>query len=144
MKSNLVSVQYAREKLGIPVNGGTQKPLTPKEHKKAVENELEEGFSVRWRNRYPDLPFDREVEFLPPRKFRADFFWEKARVVVELQGGIHLGGKGGHTSGAGISRDCEKVYLSNCAGFVVFPLTPEMARDPETLDGIAGVVRKRS
>lgn len=82
------------------------------------------------------------MEFLPPRRFRADFWWGEARVCVECNGQIWQ--KGGHSSGVGLSRDYEKIFLSNCRGIVLFPLTPEMARDGETLDGIAELIRKRS
>ncbi len=110
----------------------------------APESALEREFAARWARHFPDLPFEREVVFLPPRKFRADFWFGTARVAVEINGGIwRESGKGAHTGGSALSRDYERTFIANCAGIVVFPLTDKMARDLETLTGIADLIRRR-
>tara|TARA_Y100000310_G_C20309679_1_gene635642 strand:+ start:221 stop:673 length:453 start_codon:yes stop_codon:yes gene_type:complete len=43
--------------------------------------------------------------------YRMDFYWPKNRLAVEVQGGIHLKGKSGHSSGKGIQRDIRKLQL---------------------------------
>lgn len=82
---------------------------------------------------------ESEVVFIPGRKFRADWLWRPPvaprRVVLEVDGGLFRGGKGGgsgmggHSSGLGILRDQEKSNLAQLAGYVYLRCTP---RDVQT------------
>lgn len=63
-----------------------------------------------------------EYVFAPPRKFRADYCWPEAKVIVERNGGIWK--KGGHSSGGGILRDYEKSNLAQLAGYKYLQFTP--------------------
>ena len=48
----------------------------------------------------------QEFEFVPGRKFRADFAWPAVRLVVECEGGVFS--KGRHGRGAGIHGDMQR------------------------------------
>lgn len=61
-------------------------------------------------------PFDsavREFRFHPTRKFRADFAWLDKKVIMEVDGGLHV--QGGHSRGAAreydMARDAEAMML---------------------------------
>lgn len=76
-----------------------------------------------------------EVRFHPTRKWRADYLWRAAKVILEIEGGFFRGGKGGgskvggHSSGVGIQRDIEKSNAAQLLGYRYFRCTP---RDVET------------
>lgn len=83
-----------------------------------------------------DLPLpEREVEFHPVRHWRADYLWRAPRVIVEVDGGLFRGGKGGgfavggHSSARGILRDMEKANAAQLHGYRVFRVTPQQATD---------------
>ena len=85
---------------------------------------LEWKFFVIWNNDIKDLPFHQELAIIPNRKFRYDFAWPDLKVVLELDGGIWSGG--GHTTGSGKTRDCEKDWLAFVNGWTVIRWTPNM------------------
>lgn len=62
-----------------------------------------------------------ELEVPGGRKFRFDYAWPE-RVALELQGGIHLAGKGGHVSPKGVKNDCDKINLAAAYDWRVFKL----------------------
>ena len=72
-----------------------------------------------------------EVTFHPSRRWRFDLAWTSERVAVEIQGGGWIAGKGGHTSGSGLARDCEKYSNAAAFGWRVLPVTPAMVRSGE-------------
>ncbi|CAB4242211.1 hypothetical protein UFOVP83_31 [uncultured Caudovirales phage] len=93
---------------------------------------LEETLAVQLRAL--KIPFEREVVGLVEgRRFRVDFLIHK-RLVVECQGGIWT--KGGHSSGAGISRDCEKFAELLCAGYPVIPCTMQQIKAGTVIEWI--------
>lgn len=73
---------------------------------------------------------ETEVVFAPPRKWRADYLFRDAKVIVEREGGIFRGGpgggqaKGGHSSAAGILRDMEKSNAAQALGYRYFRFQP--------------------
>lgn len=75
---------------------------------------------------------EREVQFLPGRKFRADFCWRERKVVAEVQGGTyqHMA----HSTGAGLHRDYEKLDLANLAGWRVFLFDRAMIDNGEAIE----------
>jgi hypothetical protein len=109
-----------------------------------MSSPLEDCFLDRWLNRYPHLRPEREVA-IPPwvdfhklhkrrgRPMRADFAWPAVKVAVELQGGTWSGRRQGHSTGAGIERDCRKACLAAAGGWALFPITTPMLRDQEAL-----------
>ena len=67
----------------------------------------------------PTIPLPaREYVFAPPRKWRADFCWLDAKIIVEVEGGIFSGGR--HTRGAGFLLDVDKYNSAVLLGFRVF------------------------
>lgn len=63
----------------------------------------------------------REFACIPGRKFRFDFAWPKHGLLLEVQGGTFS--TGAHSTGTGISRDCEKLNLAVIAGWRVMHVT---------------------
>lgn len=60
---------------------------------------------------------------IPQRRFRVDYLFREARLVVEKNGQIWK--KGGHSSGTGLLRDYEKNNLLTLAGYRVLTFTPQ-------------------
>lgn len=98
--------------------------------------------------RATDLPEPvTQWRFHPTRKWRLDFAWVPGqngyngtdKVAVEVQGGIWMH-KGGHTTGTGISRDCEKLTEASILGWRVVLVTPEMIEDGRALDAIQRIM----
>lgn len=69
--------------------------------------------------------FRRNARFIPGRRFEADFYFPKLRLVVEVDGGLWMP-RGGHTSGSGAKRDRERDILAYVSGRV---LTIRVASD---------------
>lgn len=65
-----------------------------------------------------------EVEFYfhPHRKFRADYCWVHARVILEVDGGVFIGG--GHNSGRGFIKDLEKLNAAAELQYLVLRVQP--------------------
>ena len=117
---------------------------TPRIHSSLVRgSKLERQFALRWTTERGARPMEREVQFAPGRKFRFDFADPQSRVAIELDGGLWRGAAGGHTSGAGATRDRLKDFLATISGWTVFRLTPEMAKDRATLEAIADFINRR-
>ena len=64
---------------------------------------------------------EREYRFLPPRRWRFDFAWPALMVALEVEGGVHSGGR--HTTGPGFTRDCEKYNEAALRGWTVIRVT---------------------
>lgn len=95
----------------------------------AAEDLLELHLKTEKKN----LFYEREFAAVPERKFRFDFLvtgktagpWIKQpQTLVEVQGGVWLKGKSGHSSGTGITRDCEKLSLAAVHGYRCIVVTP--------------------
>jgi hypothetical protein len=86
------------------------------------------------------LPYEREYVAIPGRKFRWDYYI-KPNLLIELQGGIWQ--MGGHSTGVGITRDCEKMNLAVLHGFRCLNFTTAMVMSGEALrfvEGVMGVI----
>jgi len=87
-----------------------------------LENAL--AMQIKWAKLpEPEREFCRAI---PGRKFRFDFAWPEFRLLVEVQGGTWI--NGGHSSGSGIARDCEKGNLATLAGWKVLHVTGDQIR----------------
>lgn len=93
------------------------------------------------------IDFRREVKAIPDRDFRFDFWCgntfitpelvtptPRPPVLVEVQGGIWK--KGAHSSGTGITRDCEKFALAAVHGYRLIPVTPAHIKSGQALTWI--------
>lgn len=76
----------------------------------------------------------------PPRRYRWDMCYREIKLLVEVQGGIWV--KGGHSTGAGITRDCEKNNLAVQNGWRVLYFTGDMVNSGEALRVIEKELKK--
>jgi very-short-patch-repair endonuclease len=72
--------------------------------------------------------FGKELPLIPEfqiagRKFRYDFCVAGTNVLIEVQGGVYARKRYGHSTGAGIERDCEKNRFAIVNGYVLFCYT---------------------
>ena len=103
---------------------GPKRIKAPKPPKTYKWSGPERRFAMFWNTDIKDLPFEREIRLIKGRDFRFDFVWIELKVALEIDGGIWT--VGGHTSGAGKSRDCEKDWLACLEGWQVIRWTPDM------------------
>ena len=85
------------------------------------------------------IQFEREFRPWTDRRYRFDFYIPKAQwfgegFLIEVQGGIWR--KGAHSSGSGITRDCEKFCLAAIDGYLVMPVTPDQIKSGKALQWI--------
>lgn len=73
----------------------------------------------------------REYKAIPSRRFRWDMAWPESRLLVEVQGAVWV--KGGHSTGGGINRDCEKSNLATLDGWRCLSFTKDMIKDGRAL-----------
>lgn len=73
----------------------------------------------------------REYQFAPNRRYRADWCWPESMVILEQNGGIWT--KGGHNTGRGLLRDYEKANLAQLLGYVYLQVTPDQIRSGAVL-----------
>ena len=64
---------------------------------------------------------EREAEIVPGRKWRSDFFWPDARLIVECEGGTYSGGR--HVRGKGFAEDAAKYNHLTLLGYRVIRVT---------------------
>jgi very-short-patch-repair endonuclease len=74
-----------------------------------VTSALEDTFAAQL-DAYGLTGYVREYQAIPGRKFRFDFAFVEARLLIEVQGGTFNGGA--HGRGVGIHRDYEKGNLA--------------------------------
>lgn len=72
-----------------------------------------------------------EFKAIPKRRFRWDLAYPESLILIEIQGGIWH--RGGHSTGTGITRDCEKLNLASLAGFHCFAFTSGHIADGSAL-----------
>lgn len=98
------------------------------------------------------IPFEREVVFAKPRRYRADFIvfgrptwdgeaWRPNRLLVEIEGGI--GGTSRHSSYTGFTNDCKKYNLAAELGFTVLRFTSRMVNEGEAIEQIRRILSKK-
>lgn len=99
-------------------------------------------FLLDWKARYPELPVPvRDFKFHPTRKWRADFAWEKVKVICELHGG---GARGRHATVKGHAADCEKINEAQKLGYMVLQYTVTRLRNMgSVVDEVASAVKNR-
>lgn len=83
-------------------------------------------------------PPDREYPAIPGRRFRFDFAWPTEKLLVEVQGGTWI--KGGHSTGKGIGRDCEKECLALAEGWRVAHVDGDQVRSGKAVQWIEAIL----
>lgn len=74
----------------------------------------------------------REYRAIKGRKFRFDFAWLDARLLVEVNGGTYT--RGAHSTGQGIARDYEKIRLGQDCGWKVYPFDGKAIKSGEAVE----------
>lgn len=80
-----------------------------------------------------NLSFEKEVRFCQTRKWRTDFMFSCGgkRVAVEIEGGVHSGGR--HTRGKGFEKDIEKYNTYTTMGIELLRFTTaQIEKQPAT------------
>lgn len=84
----------------------------------------------------------REFRFHPARRWRADFAWPAAKLLLEVEGGTGFGqvwsprGRsvvGHHAHPKGYESDCEKYNAATLRGWRVLRVTAAMVHDGRAL-----------
>ena len=111
--------------LGWPIND-------MKNAVKKARNGYNTAVVLAWCKEF-DLPApDFEFQFHPDRKWRMDlaFVAHPRRVYVEVQGGLHTGGR--HTRGAALLREYEKINAASARGWLPIFVTPAQLLSAQT------------
>lgn len=61
--------------------------------------------------------WEMEYKFHPKRQWRADYCNQELQILVEIEGGVFIGG--GHVRGAMYIKNCEKYNAASMLGWVV-------------------------
>lgn len=72
-----------------------------------------------------------EYRFHPVRKWRIDYFFVRARVGLEVQGGIFIQGR--HSRGASLLKEYEKLNEAAAMGIRMLYCTPQQLKKGEIL-----------
>jgi very-short-patch-repair endonuclease len=76
-----------------------------------------------------------QYRFCPTRRWRADFAYPDAMLLIEADGGTWSGGR--HVRGKGFEADCEKTSTAAALGYRVIRVTREMIEDGRAVRLIA-------
>lgn len=77
------------------------------------------------------IEFAQQYAYAPPRKFRADFAFPYARLLVEVQGGVYS--RKAHGSITGVLADIERLNVATLAGWRLLRFTPQAVQLGEAL-----------
>lgn len=99
-------------------------PNTPKP-RSGAESELEMILANRIEIAGLPTP-ERQFRFCETRRWRADFAYPSASLLIEVDGGAYVAGR--HTRGAGFEADCEKASTAAALGYRVIRVTGRMVK----------------
>lgn len=89
----------------------------------------------------PERPlFERQFRIHPERRYKADFFFPKSRLVVEVDGGGWVNGR--HGRGQGIENDCEKSSLIAQMPARLMRVTPKQVQKGDALKWILEALKR--
>jgi hypothetical protein len=75
-----------------------------------------------------------EHRFAPPRRWRFDYAWPDRMLALEVEGGVHTGGR--HVRGQGYVNDMEKYSTGAAMGWLLIRVQPSELCSPRTMDWI--------
>lgn len=75
--------------------------------------------------------YERNVTFIPNRRFKADFWFKDLRLAVEVDGGIFMKRPSGHTTGVGYHSDRVRDQLALASGITTIRFTTPQVRNGE-------------
>ena len=84
-----------------------------------------------------------EYFFSTERLYRFDYALPEYKIAVEQNGGIHMRGNSGHSSGTGIQRDMDKNALASSLGWTVISRAPEQMLTSATIDLIRKIIANK-
>ena len=102
-------------------------------------SELENRFATLW-DAIGGPELVREYRFDKSRRWRADFAWEEARLLIEIEGGVW--NRGRHLTPRGFMNDAEKYLAATLQGWAVIRLVDSMLT-PDTIKQILDYARNR-
>ena len=70
--------------------------------------------------------YEREYVFHDTRRWRLDFAWPELKLAIEVEGGVHTGGR--HVSAVGFEADCAKYNAAAICGWTVLRVTGDQVR----------------
>lgn len=85
------------------------------------------------------VPFEREFQFDPERKWRADFCIDP-NILVEVEGGIHMQGR--HVRGKTYEADLEKYNKATLLGFRILRFSTFQVHSGIAIDTILEAMGK--
>jgi hypothetical protein len=106
-----------------------KKKIEKKKPEELFEEQIKENIDV---NTKTGFTFTTQLKFHPTRKWRFDFAFPIMMKAVEIQGGVWSGG--GHVTGSGYTKDCEKLNEAQILGWDVLYITSSMVRDGSGID----------
>lgn len=86
-----------------------------------------------------NVPFEREFQFDPERKWRADFLIEP-NILVEVEGGAYSSGR--HTRGKGFEADCLKYNRATTLEFKLYRFSTFQVSSGVAIDTILEAIRR--
>ena len=79
-------------------------------------------------------PIEFEFKFHPVRKWRADYAFPSAKLLMEVEGGFFSGGR--HSRGGGAVKDMEKYNMAEIMGYHILRFIPSQVEKLEALGSI--------
>lgn len=79
-----------------------------------------------------------QFAFHPDRKWRFDFAWPQRKVALEVDGGVHSGGR--HTRGTGFTEDIEKRNAAIILGWRVLHATGEHVKSGKAVQWLESLL----
>ena len=97
-------------------------------------------FDAILKQQYPG--YESEYKFHPERRWKFDHAWPHAKVALEIEGGVWVGGR--HTSGSGFLKDMEKYNAAGLLGWRVFRATPQQVKNGQALELVRQIFIKHT
>lgn len=102
--------------------------------KRAKDKKWEDMLHYHLRLNGLDGYFVREYKYIPGRRFLLDFGDPIHKIGLEVQGAIWSNKKQAHNSGAGITRDAEKINLGHMHDWRIFQFTSDTIKSLVAVD----------
>lgn len=84
--------------------------------------------------------YESEYRFHPKRRWKFDHCWPKAKVALEVEGGVWTMGR--HTRGKGFLGDIEKYNEAALLGWKVYRTTPQQVKNGQALELLERIFKK--
>jgi len=87
--------------------------------------------------------FVREYRAIPGRRYVWDFAFPEQKLLVEVQGGVWMRTRSGHSTGTGVRRDCQKLNIATLNGWRSLAFTSDLVANDEAVYVIADALGRR-